>query len=126
MKHGLHGALNGVDYKLVSTFGWSLWSLDPAPGFTRRPGKTGFYRAVDKDMPCFDIDHRGTYRGIPVDVGSSTGPQVTLSSSDRRAGAAGFIQKGRAEWMRVADRSDPELQFEEVRTPVPAPWFTSD
>jgi hypothetical protein len=33
------------------------------------------------------------------------------------------VQQGRAEFVRLIDRTDPDLSFEEVRTPVPAPWL---
>lgn len=125
LKSGLHSVLDGVDYRLVSTFGWSLWSLTPAPGFTKRPGKTGYFRTISakENLPCFHIDNRGTYRGIAVDVGSSTKGRVAAHASDSRAGSAGFTQQGRSEWVKLIDRSDPDLHFEEIRTPIPAPWL---
>ena len=125
LKSGLHTTLDGVDYRLVSTFGWSVWSPTPAPGFTKRPGKTGYFRAIDtrERLPCFDIANRGTYRGIAVEVGSSTKGRVAAYASDPRAGSAGFTQQGRSEWVALIDRSDPDLTFAERRTPVPPPWL---
>ncbi len=126
LKSGLFAVLDGVEYRIVSTFGWSLWSLTPAPGFTKRPGKTGYYRAIDRqeELPFFRIAHGGTYSGVPIQIASAGGGRVLLGSSDRAAGEAGFTRDGRNEWHKTVDRSDANLRIETTRTPVRAPWLT--
>lgn len=124
LKSGLFAVLDGMEYKVVSTFGWSLHSWTPAPGFAKRPGKSGYFRAIDRDedLPLFRVAHRGTYSGVPIQVASSDGGRVLAASSDPRAGDLGFTQHGRSEWLKTIERSDPKLRIETTRTRVSAPW----
>lgn len=125
VKSGLFALLDGVEYEVVSTFGWSLRSSTPAPGFTKRAGKTGYFRAIDRqeDLPVFRISHQGTYSGIRIHLVSRGGDRVIVASSDPGAGDAGFTQHDRREWFKTIDRSDPNLRLETTRTPVRAPWL---
>ena len=124
LQSGLHSRLDGVEYQVTSTFGWSLWSLAPAPGFTRRPGKTGYYHPIERNgrFPCSSISTLGSYRGVPVDVSGGGPGGYLLSTSDDRAGNAGFSQRGRAEWIKNVALDDRDLRYSTIRTPVPPPW----
>ncbi|WAA65587.1 hypothetical protein [Microbacterium oxydans] len=125
LKSGLFALLDGAEYEVVSTFGWSLRSWTPAPGFTKRAGKTGYFRAIDRKegLPVFRIAHGGTYAGVPIQIASSGDGRVVAASHDPGAGDAGFTQHGRSEWYKTIDRSDPKLRIETTRTPVRAPWL---
>jgi hypothetical protein len=122
---GLHTRFRGVEYRIVSTFGWSLWSPTPASGFSTMPGKSGYYRRIEGDptLPCYRVRNIGSYRGVPVEVTESSHGRFLLAASDARAGSVGFSQQGRGEWVLFVNHGDEDLRYTTTRSPVAAPWL---
>ncbi|KNY05427.1 hypothetical protein AKH00_13895 [Microbacterium sp. GCS4] len=130
LESGLHARFDGVDYRLESRGrGWVLVSESPAPGFEKLPFDKNrgslYVRRVQPDerLECFDIDHEGEYRGLPVSVSSSTQGRVMAVTRDPQAQQYGFDPFERDSWVRLIPRDDRDLRFVETRTPVPAPWL---
>lgn len=120
---GLYARLGGVEYKVVSKAGWALWSAHPASGF-HKSGR-GYLRPIQpgEKLDSYRISHRGTYRGITVDLAPSTAGRVMAVSRDRRARDEGFDTLERDEWVKLIPRNDSELRFTTTRSPEPGPWM---
>lgn len=123
---GIHVRLGEAEYRVISKGGWALWTDRPTPGFTKSSGN-GFIRPIrpGERLNSYRITHRGTYRGIPVDVYPSNGGRVMATTRDARGREAGFNTLDRGEWVKLVRREDPELRFTTTRTPEPGPWMTA-
>ncbi|PRB18478.1 hypothetical protein CQ042_04115 [Microbacterium sp. MYb62] len=147
-KSGRYVRVGTEEYPLATPGGhWALWSRTPVLGF-RKIG-SGYVRniAPDEQLECYRVEHRGTYRGIPVTVepggGASGGGEpdrgepgrgesdggalVRLGTGDSRAAEQGFERVGfeRPElqlWLKFVAVDDRELRFTTTRTPEPMPW----
>ncbi|WP_024818121.1 TY-Chap domain-containing protein [Arthrobacter sp. 31Y] len=126
IRPGRYAVLDGVEYRLQPRGdAWVLWTDQPTPGFSAA-GKGGFIREIapEEQLECHDVDHRGTYRGLIIEV-HQTGPQgLMVSSLEPSAGDEGFERLDSRDPGRVKNipHDDPDLLFSTVRTRVPMPW----
>lgn len=124
LRQGQFAVCDGVEYRLGTRGGsWTLLTAKPLPGFTKLRSGVFFRKiAADEQMECFRISHRGTYRGIDVSIYSSDQGRVMAVTNDVRARDDGFELFDRDQWMKLIDREDGDLRFQEVRTSIPMPW----
>ncbi|KUM35227.1 hypothetical protein [Arthrobacter sp. EpRS71] len=126
IRPGRYAVLDGIEYRLRSQGdGWVLWTDQPTPGFSPA-GKRGFIREIapDEQLECYDIHHRGTYRGLIVEVHSSGQRGLMTSTREPSAGDEGFERSDPrdVEMIQVIPHDHPDLHFNTVRTRVPMPW----
>lgn len=126
---GLYARLDGVDYRLESRGGrWALWTGRQTPGFTptgfTKGGTRRFFRTIapDERLECFRVASHGTYRGLTVEIMTSSPATIMAVSRDPRSQDDGFTSVDRDQWGRLLSRDDPHLHVTTTRTTVPAPW----
>lgn len=126
IRPGRYAVLDGVEYQLQPRGdAWVLWTDQPTPGFAAL-GKRGFIREIGREEPleCHDIDHRGTYRGLLIEVHQSGPHGLMVSTLEPSAGDEGFERLDPRDpgGVKNIPHDDPDLLFSTVRTRVPMPW----
>ncbi|MDX8148832.1 hypothetical protein SK854_42415 [Lentzea sp. BCCO 10_0061] len=115
-----------VDYRLRHSFGkWWIASDHAVDESFTKAGRRYFVRQLAHDdvLECYDLSRPGTYRGVPVEVGSGAPSGYWVTARDPRAAAEGFERADhRGPLQKMIAFDDPELRFTSTVTPVPMPW----
>ncbi|WP_347782594.1 TY-Chap domain-containing protein [Paenarthrobacter nicotinovorans] len=126
IKPGQYAVLDGVEYQILRRGdAWVLLTDTPTPGFSAW-GKHGYIREIGpgEQLECHDVKHRGTYRGLIIEVLRSGPHGFLVSSLDPSAGDEGFegFDPRDRDQEKNIPHDDPDLLFSTVRTRVPMPW----
>lgn len=127
IKPGSYAVLGGVEYRLRPRGdGWALWTDQPTAGFTPL-GRREFIREIgpEEQLECHDIKHRGTYRGLIVEIFSRNSQGLLVATREPSAGEEGFEGSDPRDPYRLKTipQDDPDLHFSTVRTRLPMPWM---
>ncbi|MFD5828089.1 hypothetical protein [Lentzea sp. NPDC060358] len=116
----------GVDYRLQHMPGrWWISADHQVDESFVETGRRHFVKRLAHDdvLECYDLARPGTYRGLPVEVGSSESHAYVVISRDPRAVAEGFERDDhRSPPAKRIAFDDPGLAFTTTTTPVPMPW----
>ncbi|MEU7479771.1 hypothetical protein AB0A63_27530 [Lentzea sp. NPDC042327] len=115
-----------VAYRLLhSPDKWWIASDHAVDESFTRTGRRYFVKHLGPDdvLDCYDLARPGTYRGLAVEVLTTTPQAYVVTTLDQRAGAEGFARADhRGPLEKLVAFDDPELRFTTELTPVRAPW----
>ncbi|GLY47682.1 hypothetical protein [Lentzea sp. NBRC 102530] len=88
-------------------------------------GRRTFTRQLTHEdvLECYDLARPGTYRGLVVEVSTTTAGAYVVTTRDPGASAEGFERRDhRTPLEKEIAFEDTELEFTTTLTPVPMPW----